>query len=164
MRLFGHAHKKHSSQLAEIYPALLGQRMLFRQDHDGSVSCDAFPLQAPRGWRRTQPHKAQIDLSRFQGAKLFRRGHVEEVQRNVWESLAEGPERFGEQLEVKIGRIGDVQLAGFAPAETLHRLDTFRGQSQYASGVNEESPPFLGQGHLAFGTVQETDADLVLEV
>jgi len=98
------------------------------------------------------------------GAKLFRRGHIEEVQRNVWESTAESPERFGEQLEVKIGRIGDVQLAGFAPAETLHSLDTFRGQRQYASGINQESPPFFGQGHLVFGTVQETNADLPLEV
>src|SRR6266566_1117032 len=164
MRLFGHAHKKHRFQVAKIYPALPSQRMLFRQHHDGSVAGDAFPLQAPGGCRRTQPHKAQIDLSRFQGAKLFRRGHVEEVQRNVWESLAEGPERFGEQLEIKIGRIGYVQLAGFAPAETLHRLDTFRSQRQYASGINEESPPFLRQGHLAFGTVQETNADLRLQV
>src|SRR6185503_11664963 len=131
---------------------------------DDSVAGDAFPLQAPGGRRRTQPHKAQIDLSRFQGAKLFRRGHVEEVQRNLWESLAEGPERFGKELEVKIGRIGDVQLAGFASAETLHRLDTFRGQGQYASGIDEEGPSFLGQGHLAFGTVQETDADLLFQI
>src|SRR6266498_3647599 len=121
-------------------------------------------MQAPGGCRRTQPDEAQIDLSRFQGAKLFRRRHVEEVQRNVWEGLAEGPERFGEQLEVKIGRIRDVQLAGFASAETLHRLDTFRGQRQHVSGINEERPSFLGQGHLAFGTVQQTYPDLLLQV
>src|SRR6266850_7893007 len=164
MRLLGHAHKKHRFQLAEIYPSLPGQRMFYRQDHDRSVPGDAFPLEAPRGCRRTQPHKTQVDLSRFQGAKLFRRRHVEEVQRDVREGLAEGPERFREQLEVKVGRIRDVQLAGFAPAETLYRLDTFRGQRQYASGINEEGPPFLGQGHLAFGTVQEPYADLPLQV
>ena len=45
--------------------------------------------------------KTQIDLARFQGAKLFRRGHIKEVQHNVWGTLAEVPKRFGEQLEVK---------------------------------------------------------------
>ena len=111
-----------------------------------------------------QPHKAQINLARFEGAKLFRRSHVEEVQRDVGEGLPEGRERFGQQLEIKIGQIRDVQLAGFAPAETLHRQDAFRRQGQNAPGIHQERAAFLGQGHLALGTVQEAHADLLFQI
>ena len=138
--------------------------MFCRQDDDGSVPGDAFPLQAGGGCRRRQPDKAQINLARLQGAKLFRRSHVEEIQRDVGEGLAEGRERFGEQLEIKIGQIRDVQLAGFAPAQPLHRQDAFRRQGQNAPGINQERPPFLGQGHLALGAVQEAHPDLLLQI
>jgi len=95
MRLLGHANKKHRFELGEIYPPLSGQWMLYRQDDDRFVPGDALPLQAPDGCRRAQPDKAQINLAHFQGAKLFCRGHVEEVQRNVRESLAESPSVSG---------------------------------------------------------------------
>src|SRR5438128_11820846 len=91
MGLFGHADKEHRFQFAETYSTLPGQTMLRWQDYEGSVPDDAFPPQVPMGRRRAQAHKAQINFPRFQSAKLFRRGHVEEVERDVWESLAEGP-------------------------------------------------------------------------
>ena len=116
------------------------------------------------GCRRTQPHKAQINLPRFQRAKLFRRSHVEEVQRDVGEGLPESRQRFGQQLEIKIGQIGDVQLAGFAAAETLHRQNAFGRQGQNAPGINQERAAFLGQGHLAFGTVQEAHTEFLLQI
>jgi hypothetical protein len=82
----------------------------------------------------------------------------------VLERLAEGRERLGEQLEVKIGQIRDVQLAGFTPAEALYSLDAFRCHGQNAPGIDEERPPFLRQGHLTLRAVQETDAELLLQV
>ena len=80
------------------------------------------------------------------------------------EGPAESPERFGEQFDVKIGQIRDIQLAGLAPTQTLHRLDAFRRQGQYAPGINQEGPPLLRQGHLTPGTVQEEHANLLLQV
>ena len=164
MRLLGHTDKKHRFQFTETYLAFPGQRMFYRQDDDGSVPGNTFPLQVPGGCGRMQPDKAQVNLPGFQRAKLFRRGHVEEVQGNVREGLAEGGERFREQLEVKVGQIGDVQLASFSPAEPLHGLDAFGRQGQNAPDIHQERAPFLGQGHVAFRPAQEADADLLFQV
>ena len=49
-------------------------------------------------------------------------------------------------------------------AEALHRQDAFRRQGQDAPGIHQKRAPFLGQGHLALGTVQQAHADLLLEV
>src|SRR4051794_41731864 len=102
------------------------------------MSSDAVPKEAIGGCRRSQPHKAQIDLARFKGAKLFRRSHVEEVQCDVRESLTESGQGLGEQLEIKVGQVGDVQLARLAPAEALHTLDAFARQGEDAPGIHEE--------------------------
>jgi len=102
MRLLRHANKKHCLERCEIYPALSGQRMFYRQNHDRLMPGDALPLQPSDGCRRTQPYKAQVNFADFQGAKLFCRRHVEEVQRNVREDLAESSQRVGQQLEIKI--------------------------------------------------------------
>ena len=98
----------------------------------------------PGGHRGRQTHKAQIYLARLHRAKLFRRSHVEEVQRDVGEGLPEVPQRFGQQLEIQIRQIRDVQLAGFATAEALHRQDAFRRQGQNAPGIQQERAAFLG--------------------
>src|SRR2546426_7498610 len=94
MGLLGHAHKKHRFQLAEAYPTLQGQWMLYRQDHDGFVAGDAFPFQGPPGCRGTQPPKNPNDLSPLPGAEMFPRGPISKGQSKVWGNLAGGPKRF----------------------------------------------------------------------
>src|SRR6266404_9638552 len=126
MGLLRHSHKEHLFQFTEVDLALARKPMFTWQDHDGSVSRDAFPFEAGNGCWRTEAHKAQINLARLQRAELLRRGHVKEVQRDVRKGLPKGLQRLGEQLEVKIGQIRDVQLAGLASAETLHRQDALR--------------------------------------
>ena len=103
---------------------------------------DAFPFQVAEGSRRPEADKAQINLARFEGPKLFGGSHVEEVERNVREGPAEGPQRFREQPEVGIGQVCDVQLARLAPVEALHGQDAFRRQGQNAPGVRQERTSF----------------------
>jgi len=78
--------------------------------------------------------------------------------------LAEGGQSSWEQVKVEVGQVTDVQLSRFAPAEALHRLNTFGGQREQALRVDQESAAFLSERDVLFGAVQQPNADFFLEI
>ena len=102
--------------------------MIGRQyDHDVMVG-DAFPGQRGHvlaGGGRAQSHKTEVNLPRFQGAKLFGRGHVKQVDGDFRAGLIERGQRCRQEVEIELEQIAEVQLAGFAPAEPLDGFHAF---------------------------------------
>src|SRR5690349_8399993 len=123
----------------------------------------ALPVKTAGG-RRRQSDKTQVDFPSLQRAELLRGAHVEEIQCDMGEGLAEGAQGFGEQLEIEIRRVGDIELAGFAATEALDREDALGGQSQNAAGIGQERTAFLGQRDSALGTLQQANADFLFQV
>src|SRR3954463_5030283 len=78
--------------------------------------------------------------------------------------LAERAQRFREQVEIENGEIGDVQLAGFAAAETLDGLNAFFCQGKHAFGIDEKGAALLGEINAAFGAVEQANAEFLFEI
>src|SRR5213075_212385 len=100
---------------------------------------DAFPTERSDvlgGRRRAQTDEAQIDFPRFEGGKLLCRGHVEQVHRDFRTSLVERCQGRGEEIEVEIEQIAEIELARFAPAEALNGRDAFQTQGHKPAGID----------------------------
>jgi len=121
-----------------------------------AMLCHCRPLMAAGGRNPTSPDQS----CDFQGAKLCRscrRGSAQCAER------LRKAQRFGSNSKLKLEEYAMFHWPVFTPAKTLHAW-TLSAPVPGGAWHRREKPPFLSQGNLAFGTVQKTHTDLVLEV
>ncbi len=107
MRLFRHGDKEKRFEVGYFDAFLFGQRMTGRQNDHDIMAGDAFPSQSGRvlaGDGRTQADKTEVNFARFQGAKLFGRRHVEEVDGDLRAGLIEGGQVAGRRSKLNLNR------------------------------------------------------------
>ena len=119
-------------------------------------------LLVPAGGR--SPMKPRSIFRAFEGAELFRRGHIKQIQGDLGTGLVKRRQRRRKEIEIEFEQIANVKMGAFATAESLNGLHAFQAQRHEARGIDEKTPPVLGQGNPVFAPVQQTDAQFVFQI
>jgi hypothetical protein len=113
---------------------------------------------------KRRSHKAEVKLACGERVQLLGAGHVEQVQRHAWIKFSESSQRGRQQPVVDVRDVSDVEFGAFSAIHPLHGGDTLGTEREQLFGVEKKSPAFFGERHSVVCSLQQSDADFVLQI